>query len=163
MDLETMLDMMRMLYAHQASADSAILTAIANHPVATQDDTLRKTLHHMVLVQRFYLSVFLDRPFDVAAETQVPATLAEVGKLFRASHAEQLALIERTQQADLAQPFETPFIPGARFTLSEAHMQVVMHSQHHRGQCCTRLRALGGDPPVLDFVIWLKDRPAAWS
>jgi uncharacterized damage-inducible protein DinB len=43
-------------------------------------------------------------------------------------------------------------------------MQVVMHSQSHRGQCASRLRAAGGQPPTLDFIVWLKDRPApVWS
>jgi uncharacterized damage-inducible protein DinB len=38
-------------------------------------------------------------------------------------------------------------------------MQVVMHSQGHRSQCATRLRQLGGTPPAMDFVLWLKERP----
>ncbi len=51
----------------------------------------------------------------------------------------------------------------ARVSIREAMMQVVMHSQHHRGQCASRLRVFGGTPPTLDFIVWLKDRPAAWS
>ena len=40
-------------------------------------------------------------------------------------------------------------------------MQVAMHSLGHRAQCATRLRALGGNPPNTDFILWLKERPAA--
>ena len=41
--------------------------------------------------------------------------------------------------------------------------QIVMHSQNHRGQCLTRLRENGAQPPTLDYILWAKDRPApAW-
>ncbi len=30
-----------------------------------------------------------------------------------------------------------------------------MHSTHHRGQVAARLRELGGEPPLVDFIAWL--------
>ncbi len=33
-------------------------------------------------------------------------------------------------------------------------MQLLMHSQHHRDQNASRMRALGVEPPMTDFVIW---------
>ena len=42
----------------------------------------------------------------------------------------------------------------------EEETTVCMHSHGHRSQCATKLRALGGEPPRLDFILWLKDRPA---
>ncbi|MBL8232675.1 MAG: hypothetical protein JNL98_29525 [Bryobacterales bacterium] len=45
---------------------------------------------------------------------------------------------------------------GLNPSLAEAWMQVVMHSQNHRGQCLTRLRELGAKPPTLDYILWLK-------
>ena len=40
-----------------------------------------------------------------------------------------------------------------------------MHSHYHRGQNATRFRELGGEPPMTDFIVWLRDgQPAArWS
>ena len=35
-----------------------------------------------------------------------------------------------------------------------------MHSQHHRGQCMTRLKDFGGEPKDVDWLIWLwKQKP----
>jgi uncharacterized damage-inducible protein DinB len=161
--MAVMLDMIRSLHAHQAWADASIVAAIVKHEAAAQDETLRKTLHHMVLVQRAYLALFQKRPFDFVFEMRTPESLAEVERLFRDAHAEQIALVSQWQETDLVKPFDMPYIPGLALTNGEAHMQVVMHSQHHRGQCAARLRSLGGVPPTVDFVIWLKDRPAAWS
>jgi uncharacterized damage-inducible protein DinB len=39
----------------------------------------------------------------------------------------------------------------------DALMQVAMHSEHHRAQIAMRLRALGGAPPVTDYIIWVRD------
>jgi uncharacterized damage-inducible protein DinB len=158
-----LLDTIRSLYGHQAWADAAILTAAAKHEAAAQDETLRKTLHHIVVVQRAFLALFVKRPFDFTREMQTPESLPEVEKLFRAIHAEQIEFASQLQEAQLSAPFDMPYLPGSRLTTGEALIQVIMHSQHHRGQCAARLRVLGVDPPLVDFIIWLKDRPAAWS
>jgi hypothetical protein len=56
---------------------------------------------------------------------------------------------------------ESPVLAGQGFTVSQVVMQVCLHSVGHRAQCTTRLRALGGTPSNTDFILWLKDRPAA--
>jgi uncharacterized damage-inducible protein DinB len=158
-----MLEMIRSLYAHQAWADATILKAIAQHEAAAQDEELRKTLHHIVVVQRYFLSLFRREPFDFAVEMRAPDSLEAIQKLFRASHANGLAYVSQMPESDLPLTLEVPHLPGVRLNKGEAHLQVVMHSQHHRGQCAARLRSLGGVPPTVDFIVWLKERPAAWS
>jgi len=54
---------------------------------------------------------------------------------------------------------ETPFIAGSSFSISEALIQVCMHSHGHRAQCATGLGLLGGAPPAMDFILWLKEHP----
>jgi hypothetical protein len=36
-------------------------------------------------------------------------------------------------------------------------IQVALHSQGHRSQCASRVRALGGIPAPMDFVLWVRD------
>jgi len=158
-----MIDMINALYKHQAWADAAILQAVRAHPEAEKDEKLPITLHHIVMVQRAFLSLFLVRPFDMQKELQAPESLADLERLFRDSHSEELSFVSKLQQADLTRVIELPWI-DSRPTLAEALMQVVMHSQNHRGQSLSRLREIGGNPPTLDFILWLKDRPAPkWS
>ena len=117
----------------------------------------------MVLVQQAFLSVFLERPLDMQRlqkEMQEIPEFYGIERLFQVSHAEELAFVSGLREADLARPIDMPWIPGLRLTLGEGLMQVVMHSQGHRGQCLTRLREIGGTPPTLDFILWIKDRPA---
>jgi len=152
------------LLDHQAWADAAIVTAIRAHTGAAADEALRKTLHHIVMVQRAFLSIFLKRAFDMQKESRVPGSLDEFKTLFREAHQEEIAFAKGIPEADLSSLIEMPWIPGLKLTLAQALMQVVMHSQSHRGQCASRLRALGGSPPMTDFILWLKDRPVpVWS
>jgi uncharacterized damage-inducible protein DinB len=47
---------------------------------------------------------------------------------------------------------------GRRFdkpTLAETIFQVTSHSTYHRGQVNARLRELGGEPPLVDFIAWV--------
>ena len=48
----------------------------------------------------------------------------------------------------------------ANASVVQAMMQVCLHSHGHRAQCAVRLRLLGGTPPNMDFILWLKERPA---
>ena len=55
--------------------------------------------------------------------------------------------------------------PPCVLTVAEALVQVAMHTQHHRGQCMTRLKDFGGEPKNVDWIIWLwKLKPQGrWS
>ena len=50
-------------------------------------------------------------------------------------------------------------------TLGVTALHVAAHTTHHRGQVMTRLRELGGAPPLVDYVIWVwwGSPAAAWD
>jgi uncharacterized damage-inducible protein DinB len=154
MDIETLRD----LFRHQEWADTQVLAAIRSHAGAAEDADLRKRLLHIVMVQRGFLALILDRPFDVAAEKQVPDTLDEIDRRFAAAHADASALLARLEAAGLAAPMKMPWFPDMRLEVGQGLLQVVMHTQHHRGQCSMRLRELGGAPPMVDYIVWLNQR-----
>jgi uncharacterized damage-inducible protein DinB len=97
-----MLPMIRELFDHQAWADAAILAGVRTHPAAAQDEPLRKTLHHIVVTQRAFLSLFLERPFDPKTEFRVPAELKDIEALFREAHREEIAYVGRLDEAGLS-------------------------------------------------------------
>lgn len=51
-------------------------------------------------------------------------------------------------EAFLGRRFETP-------TLGETALQVPSHTTYHRGQVNVRLRELGAEPPLVDFIAWI--------
>jgi uncharacterized damage-inducible protein DinB len=154
MDIETLRD----LFRHQEWADNLILAAVRSHPGATEDADLRTRLHHIVGVQRGFLALVLERPFDIAAEMRVPETFDGIARRFDEAHADAIALLERLDADALTSPMQMPWIPGLSLQVGQGLLQAVMHSQHHRGQCGMRLRELGSTPPMVDYIIWLKHR-----
>jgi uncharacterized damage-inducible protein DinB len=50
-------------------------------------------------------------------------------------------------------------------TLGESVFQVITHTAYHRGQISTRIREIGGEPPLIDFLYWVwAGRPApGWA
>jgi uncharacterized damage-inducible protein DinB len=47
-------------------------------------------------------------------------------------------------------------------TLADTMFRVGNHSTYHRGQVNARLRAVGGEPPLVDHIAWVwLGRPAA--
>jgi len=155
---------MQNLVRHKGYADASLLSAIRQNDRATQDNDLRELLHHIILANRFWLMQTLGRPFALEEERRVPESLEALVGRYRETHIEELEWISKLDETDLGRKLESPFIPAGSCSVAEGMMQVCMHSHGHRSQCATRLRLLGGTPPALDFILWLKERPAAdWS
>ena len=54
----------------------------------------------------------------------------------------------RSLEAQLGRPIVMP-------TLGETVQQVASHSTYHRGQINARLREVGGQPPLVDYIAWI--------
>ena len=154
----------RDLVEHKNYANAMLLNAVIAHGQASVDVELRRLLHHIMVANRFWLSLFLNDSFDVSRESQCPDSLQEVAVLYRETHDRELEWLSGLSDSDLRRTLVTPFIPDCAFSLVQAAMQVSLHSHGHRAQCAARLRMLGGESPPLDFIFWLKDRPRPeWS
>jgi uncharacterized damage-inducible protein DinB len=143
------------LYRHQAWADARHLNAIAAHPVAGSDETIRNRLQHVYTVQQFFLWMTSDRG-GTFVPPPAPADLHGFITLVRQYHEEAVPFVERLPDMRLADPVENPFAPSdaPRLKVAQALTQCAMHSHYHRGQNATRLRELGGEPPLTDLIVW---------
>jgi uncharacterized damage-inducible protein DinB len=149
------------LFQHQAHADASLINAIRRHEPAARDDELRRILHHILVAHRFWIHLSQGLSFSVDDERKVPDSLDRLVERYRETQVLERDWLTRLEESDLARTLESTYLPGRRVAVSEALLQVCLHSQGHRSQCATRLRALGGEPPAMDFILWLKDRPAA--
>jgi uncharacterized damage-inducible protein DinB len=147
------------LFRHQAYADALLLMAIQRHEIASKDEELRTLLHHILIAHRFWLHLSQELPFSVEAENVVPATLDALITGYKETQTQENAWFERLEESDLIRTVESPYLPNRKVAVREALIQVCLHSQGHRAQCATRLRMLGGEPPSLDYVFWVKERP----
>jgi uncharacterized damage-inducible protein DinB len=156
-----MLVMLQDLIHHKWYANASMIKAIRGSETAAQDVELQKILHHILLANRYWLLLSLGLPFVVEEESRIPDSLDAIAAQYRGTQEQEMKWISQVQEPDLARILESPFIPDHSCSVAQALMQVCLHSQGHRAQCATRLRLLGDAPPTLDFILWLKERPAA--
>lgn len=151
------------LYAHQEWADAEHWRAFEAHPAALLDKAIRERLLHIHLVQHGFLWVTGPRTAEFAfKKLEDFPSMAELKAYARQGHAKLNALLKAAGER-LEEVIEIPwFQPPARISRRQALTQAAMHSHYHRGQNATRLRELGGAPPMTDFIAWLhKGQPAA--
>jgi uncharacterized damage-inducible protein DinB len=160
-----MRELLNNLMRHKEWADATLLGAIRRHDAAAKDAELHRLLHHTILANRFWLALISARPFALEEESRIPESLDAIVARYRDTSTQELKWSARLDEAELARKLQSSLIPGGGgCSVAEGLMQVCMHSQGHRSQCATRLRMLGGEPPILDFILWLQERPRAeWS
>ena len=157
-----MLAMIADLVRHKWHANATLLSAITHHELAAQDEELRTLFHHILIANRYWLLLILQKEFARDEEARIPGTMDELIAKYRETETlEMEEWLSHCSEADMESAVQTPFLSGQSFSVAQAMMQVSMHSLGHRAQCASRLRSLGGTPPTTDFILWLRDRPAA--
>jgi uncharacterized damage-inducible protein DinB len=159
-----MLATLRDLVAHKGHANAALLTAIRHNEAAAADRELWDLLHHILLANRFWLLAVLGSPFVLEEEARPSVSFdALVGRFASLQDHEERWLAAATSD-DLARMLVHEQIPNGTCSVSQALLQVCLHSHGHRSQCATLLRRHGGVPPPADFIVWLAVRPRAdWA
>ncbi len=167
MDLEPVRD----LYRHMTWGDAQVWTAVLASPQARADRPLRDLLHHVHLVQHIFLAAWRGTPLDEVTQRPAVAELTDALEWGRAYHEAVQPLTGSWTSADLAGPMPTAWVDLAtRFagpattpiTLGDSVLQAPLHSLHHRAQINMRLRDLGLEPPIVDYIYWVwLGRPAA--
>jgi len=157
-------ELLRDLYGHQEWADALHWAAFAAHPVALQDPKLRERLHHIHLVQRAFLAVARRTGPPAKPRLEDFASLDELKAEARRTHEDARRFVEEAGDDALAARISLPWFkdPPLEISLAQALHQCAMHSHYHRGQNATRLKELGGSPPLSDLIVWWwKGRPPA--
>lgn len=155
------------LYAHQAWADAEHWRALEAHPPALADKALCERLVHIHQVQYAFLWMVGPRPESFAFKNlRDYASMAELKADAQRYHAQIAEVLKGVTDTQLEEIVHAPwFSRPTNISRRHALMQAAMHSHYHRGQNATRLRELGGAPPITDFIIFVRNgQPAArWS
>lgn len=161
-------DELAALGAHMEWADAQTWATVLQSRAARDDEKTRGWLHHLHTVQRAFTFIWRGAApvfVDPASFDGLPA-MATWG---RAGLAELRAFLEAADDATLARTVELPwakkFAPtGGALThpaLGDTALHLALHTAHHRGQVLARLRELGAEPPLVDYIAWIwKGRPA---
>jgi len=150
-------------YQHMEWADAMVWSAVpAGVPI---DPRLRWLLVHTHTVQRAFLAIWTGRPVqEVFRDPDSFNRLEDVRIWAQPVYADARACIEQLSAERLLAPLQLPWAeqiaahigrPPNVSTLGETCYQVANHSTYHRGQTNARLRELGVDPPLVDYIAWV--------
>ena len=158
------------LFHHMEWADAKVWQSALNLSSVNNDSRLRKLLCHIHNVQLAFLYIWTKQTLKFSKGSDFPELLdmAIWGREYHTQVNEYLNSINETVLNKLIDiPWANHFekIIGRKpdnLTLEETMLQVTMHSQYHRGQVNARLRELGGEPPLIDFIAWVwEGKPGA--
>ncbi len=151
------------LFRHMEWADGEVWRAVLVCGPAGDDATLRGLLFHLHVVQRAFLAVWKTREVIFPD----PSEFQRIGDLHAWTatyYAEARAFLDAVDGDALTRKVVMPWanelakqmgrMPDPP-TLAETMFQITSHSTYHRGQINTRLRALGGEPPLVDYIAWI--------
>lgn len=155
------------LMAHMEWADALVWSTTLQSGPARGDERLRGWLHHIHTVQRAFTAIWKGGTPSLVSVTSFADAPALAG-WGRGAHAGVQAFLSTADAATLARTVELPWAGRAierqaaiaHPTLAETVRQVSLHSMHHRGQVNARLRELGAEPPLVDYIAWIwRGRP----
>jgi len=159
---------LQQLVHHMEWADALVWTSVLQQGKADSDTQMRECLHHIHKVQWAFLQVWRSEPLaipDLASFQDLHAIhrwcqeyYGQMGEFL--SHLDRGAL-DKQVALPWADELVKQWGSAHPTTLADTILQITSHTTHHRGQVNRRLRELGGEPQLTDFVVWIwRGRPS---
>ena len=156
------IDVARDLFRHMEWADAAFWRTMIAKPDVLEDERLIKLVQHLHVVQRAFFSMWNEIRVS-AEELYAPLSPDEMRAAARELYPQIDAFVSGAEsrlgdivlmpwlrhfEKQLGRSLQSP-------TFSETFLQLPMHSTYHRGQINMRLRELGAEPPLVDYIAWI--------
>jgi uncharacterized damage-inducible protein DinB len=158
---QSLADRYRRWFEYEKDAHRKVLTALQSAPTdAHSSPAFAKAITLMGHV------VAARRRFGAAAEGPglndffpTGLSVADLAAQVQAVHAAWDDYLARLDDAALARMFRYKSLDAGWFqnTVEDILTQMFGHSWYHRGQIATLLKSAGVEPPVTDFVYWVRE------
>jgi hypothetical protein len=89
------------LVRHKWHANAAYLAAVHRHESARHDEELRKLFLHILVANRFWLFLTLEKEFDQGRESRFPGSLEPLIESYKETAAMELEWLSRCDDAEL--------------------------------------------------------------
>ena len=151
------------LLQHMKWADVEVWKKVLSFPEAENDERIKKLLYHLHQVQYAFYFLWNGPPLEIQKPEEFKnlQSIAIWGNQYQKKLDVFLTSVKAEKKEKIIE------IPWSKYmergigkkvvpaTLEETLLQVTSHSTYHRGQINTRFRELGGEPPLVDFIVWV--------
>ncbi|MBK7629284.1 MAG: hypothetical protein IPJ23_00840 [Ignavibacteriales bacterium] len=161
------------LFNHMKWADAEVWKKVLSFSESDKDERIKKLLYHIHQVQYAFLFLWNESPREIPKPEEFAdlKSIAKWGFEYQQKLNDFFSLQNEFDKGKLVQIPWSVFMErriGKKVvpaTLEETILQVASHSTYHRAQINTRLRELGGEPPITDFIawVWLGKPKAGWG
>jgi uncharacterized damage-inducible protein DinB len=119
-----------------------------------KDERLGELLSHLVSAQKIWLNRILAR--EIHVNPWEKHTIQEGISISTKVTSEWINLLENYKDKDLDKRIEYVSMKREKFvnTVKDIIVQVINHSTYHRAQIAQRVKALGGNPAVTDYIVY---------
>lgn len=160
------------LYQHMEWADAKVWASVISSENAEKDSKLYEYFYHLHIAQYAFLRAWRGEPretpypkFDNSKDLMLwgKAYYSELFEHLKAVTDEKLLEVMLLSWATMVE--KRLGVAPQNTTLNDTMLQVALHSQYHRGQINTRLREVGVEPPLVDYIawVWLGRPTASWA
>ena len=150
------------LYKHMEWADAVVWNSVLASESGQKDEKIRDYLYHLHMVQRAFLRTWRSEPRETPYPTFKDAqSLMNWGRTY---YGEAIAYLETLNDEKVSAPMPLPWAGMVEqrlghapeiTTIGETVLQVGLHTLYHRGQINARLRNIGVEPPLVDYIAWI--------
>jgi uncharacterized damage-inducible protein DinB len=152
----------RDLFTHSEWADATMWSGLHSYAAASEEENMHRLLYHVHAAQHAFLLCWKGEPLELPKHEEFkdfPALEAWARDYYAKLHdflgTLDLKSLDGNIDIPWAQGFEKRFgEKPAALTLADTMNQAYLHSVHHRAQVCGNLRALGAEPPTVDYILW---------
>lgn len=120
--------------------------------------TLRRTLLHILAGESVWLARWRGERESPWPDEQERAEPVEIGRRMTEVSAAREQFLASVGPGDLGRIVVYRDSKGSLFkaTLADMMIQMCIHSMHHRSQAVNIIRRVGGSPPELDYMMWVR-------
>lgn len=151
-------------------ADAVVWKSVLEHHAAESDNKIRALFYHIHSVQRAFYYLWTNSPLNFPKESDFK-DLKEIAVWGSEHYPKIFNYLDSIRDEENSMIIQIPWskrlenLLGRKVenpALAETFLQVTSHSTYHRGQINMRLRELGGEPQLVDFIAWIwYGKPAA--
>ena len=148
---------------HMYWADSKVWSEIKKISQDSNIQTILDLVYHLHSVQYAYLCIWKKESLASLPKNEFK-DIVEITVWGETIHNQFRTFLKSLDDIQLNNSISIPWTkrvekkigrPAEKVSLLQSINQVILHSTYHRGQINTKIRELGGEPPLTDFIYWI--------